>query len=261
MERGPLRDHANRDQWEEEWTEFVAAGEDMRVQEIIDGMKLIHLQPFIRGENIRCSLEVGCGTGNLSSRLSALGYRTTCLDFSGTAIRLAQKRYFRDGLKGAFIQGDAFQLPFRSESFDLVLSTGLLEHFADPQLVVNEMVRILRTGGAFYSDIWPKKFSLFRAFDVLRRIKNRLRGRREMFERRFDERTIQGMLEVAGLSGIQVFPAGVFPPILPVVFRVRGVLELYSVLLGKLARFSMSLDGSGMAKVLGCYYFVAGFKK
>ncbi len=43
--------------------------------------------------------------------------------------------------------GDAHCLPFRSESFDIVLCTEVLEHVVDPTRVIGEIKRVLRTSG------------------------------------------------------------------------------------------------------------------
>ncbi|MBS3920889.1 MAG: class I SAM-dependent methyltransferase [Deltaproteobacteria bacterium] len=107
------------------------------------------------------SLEVGAGSGRLSRFLAERGYRTTCLDFSPQALKLAKKYYDAANLIGEFIEGEAGDMPFYDGEFDVVFSTGLLEHFEDPMPIIFEMVRVLRIGGLFYSDIVPKKFGSF----------------------------------------------------------------------------------------------------
>lgn len=47
----------------------------------------------------------------------------------------------------SLIRADAHNLPLSKDSFDLVTCQTLLMHCAQPQIVVNEMVRILRPGG------------------------------------------------------------------------------------------------------------------
>jgi SAM-dependent methyltransferase len=43
--------------------------------------------------------------------------------------------------------GDAHHLPFAPGSFDLIISTEMLEHTAEPQRIVDEIRRVLRPGG------------------------------------------------------------------------------------------------------------------
>jgi SAM-dependent methyltransferase len=48
---------------------------------------------------------------------------------------------------GAAVVGDAHHLPFAPGSFDLIISTEMLEHTAEPQRIVDEIRRVLRPGG------------------------------------------------------------------------------------------------------------------
>jgi ubiquinone/menaquinone biosynthesis C-methylase UbiE len=49
-----------------------------------------------------------------------------------------------------FTYGDAQQIPFPDQSFDLVLSTLSLHHWRDPGAVLDEINRVLQPGGAFF---------------------------------------------------------------------------------------------------------------
>lgn len=49
--------------------------------------------------------------------------------------------------------GDAHRIPFADDSVAAVFSLAVLEHVANPQRVVDEMVRVLRPGGQLYSEI------------------------------------------------------------------------------------------------------------
>lgn len=48
------------------------------------------------------------------------------------------------------VQGDGLDLPFRSDTFSLVLSQAVLEHVTDPQRYLDEIVRVLQPGGLLY---------------------------------------------------------------------------------------------------------------
>jgi SAM-dependent methyltransferase len=56
-----------------------------------------------------------------------------------------------------FHVGDALALPFPDESFDVVVSIGLLEHFEDIRQPVTEQLRILRPGGVFLGYVVPER--------------------------------------------------------------------------------------------------------
>jgi len=76
-------------------------------------------------------LEIGCGTGAFGLLIKKLGIAKNIflLDFSLPALKTAQKIFRRFGEEGHFILADAKSLPFKNESFNLVFSTGLIEHF------------------------------------------------------------------------------------------------------------------------------------
>jgi SAM-dependent methyltransferase len=48
------------------------------------------------------------------------------------------------------IVADAAALPFKDDSIPAIVSESVLEHVADPQIVVSEMVRVLKPGGFIY---------------------------------------------------------------------------------------------------------------
>jgi glycosyltransferase involved in cell wall biosynthesis/SAM-dependent methyltransferase len=51
------------------------------------------------------------------------------------------------------LYGDGLHLPFRDDSFDLILSQAVLEHVPDPQRAVDEIIRVLKPGGVLYVEV------------------------------------------------------------------------------------------------------------
>lgn len=51
------------------------------------------------------------------------------------------------------IRGIAENLPFKDNTFDLILSIVVLEHVKNPQLAVSEMERVLKPGGRIWIDV------------------------------------------------------------------------------------------------------------
>lgn len=94
-------------------------------------------------------LEVGCGPGHLSIRLSrGHGLEVTGLDLDPAMIQRARANAGRVGGEGpAFIVGDVASLPFPDGSFDLVASTMSMHHWADPTAGLAEIRRVLRADG------------------------------------------------------------------------------------------------------------------
>lgn len=72
-------------------------------------------------------LEVGCNIGNQLSMLQSLGYTNlTGIEIQPYALNIAKSRIGNVALH----QGSALALPFESNSFDLVFTSGVLIHIA-----------------------------------------------------------------------------------------------------------------------------------
>jgi SAM-dependent methyltransferase len=94
-------------------------------------------------------LEVGCGPGRLSIRLARQhGLEMTGLDLDPAMIARARANTDRAGNRGgrrpSFLVGDVAALAFPDRSFDLVVSTLSMHHWADPTAGLTEIGRVLR---------------------------------------------------------------------------------------------------------------------
>jgi SAM-dependent methyltransferase len=92
-------------------------------------------------------LEAGCGIATDGVKFARAGARYTGIDFSPTAVRHAVDRFRAEGLPGKFVEGSILELPFESESFDLVYSMGVIHHVPETERAVSEFHRVLRPGG------------------------------------------------------------------------------------------------------------------
>ncbi len=256
------REDGQRDFWNSYWQDQSVTMTARTMTQILDRIKVQYLRDILPPYGN--TLEVGCGSGRLSCMLATKGYQTICMDYSQTAMGAAKANYRQADVTGRFIVGEGHRLPLATNSLDIVLSTGLLEHFPDPTHIVGEMVRVLKPGGLFYSDIVPRKFSLFRSLDWIGRLK---RGwarsgvsEEGFYERAFTNNEIVGMLRNNGLEKIHVFPAGVIPPYLPFVSRVPRLREWQVTLANQMQSVWQSLDATILAEWLGFYYFAYGKK-
>ncbi|HET7519446.1 MAG TPA: class I SAM-dependent methyltransferase [Actinomycetes bacterium] len=93
-------------------------------------------------------LEVGCGPGHLSTRLAHHGFEVTGLDLDPAMIARARANADRpensDQRQPSFLVGDVASLAFPDRSFDLVVSTLSMHHWADPATGLAEIGRVLR---------------------------------------------------------------------------------------------------------------------
>jgi len=92
-------------------------------------------------------LEVGCGIATDGLNFARAGARYTGVDQSAGALDLARRRFALEGAVGAFVEAQAFCLPFADDSFDLVFSHGVIHHLPNPEDAVREFSRVLRPGG------------------------------------------------------------------------------------------------------------------
>lgn len=97
-------------------------------------------------------LEVGCGPGRLSIRLSEeFRLDVTGLDLDPAMIDRARANARQanghDGDAPSFVVGDVASLSFPDGSFDLVVSTLSMHHWEDPSEGLAEIARVLRPGG------------------------------------------------------------------------------------------------------------------
>jgi ubiquinone/menaquinone biosynthesis C-methylase UbiE len=93
------------------------------------------------------SLELGCGTGYVSTWLARRGARPVGLDNSAAQLATAAALQHRFGLHFPLIQASAEQVPLADATFDLVISEYGASIWCDPYAWIPEAARLLRPGG------------------------------------------------------------------------------------------------------------------
>jgi ubiquinone/menaquinone biosynthesis C-methylase UbiE len=126
-------------------------------------------------------LEVGCGGARTSLYLSLRGLDVTGLDSSPEAIALGKRNFAKFGAKAHFVQADFMTADLPLNSFDCVMSYGLLEHFEDEEPIIRRMTAMLKEEGIHIHTIIPKKFSTETLLNTIwfpfRLVKNILHGK------------------------------------------------------------------------------------
>ena len=102
----------------------------------------IALQSLARELDAKRILEVGCGTGHWLSILQSTA-QVYGLDLSLGMLRQASTQKLR-----RLACGQAIQLPFPDQAFDLVFCVNAIHHFGQPRVFISEARRLLRPGGA-----------------------------------------------------------------------------------------------------------------
>jgi SAM-dependent methyltransferase len=93
-------------------------------------------------------LDLGCGTGRLTQVLAQRG-RAIGIDTSCAMLAEAQSENHL-----AFVQGDAFELPFADASFDAVVALRVVFHFADVAPLLREAARVVAPRGVIVLDTY-----------------------------------------------------------------------------------------------------------
>ncbi len=120
-------------------------------------------------------LEIGCGTGNVSSFLARKGYQVTGCEYYSEAISRAWPSF-------QIIQGDANGLPFEDNSFDVIGLFDVIEHFEDEITLLQEAVRVVKDKGIVVITV-PAREELWSWFDEISLHKRRYakEGLRKIF--------------------------------------------------------------------------------
>ncbi len=109
------------------------------------------------------ALDLGCGEGRHAFFAAEQGYRVIGIDYEPLAIRRARALSAKHpGSAGRvrFQVADLFALPFRPESFDLVIDYGCLHHVTrgDTPRYREAVLPLLRPGGYFLLSCFSTKF-------------------------------------------------------------------------------------------------------
>jgi 2-polyprenyl-6-hydroxyphenyl methylase/3-demethylubiquinone-9 3-methyltransferase len=117
-----------------------------------DYFRRVLIKEYIRDPQAIKVLDVGCGGGLLAEEFARLGCQVTGIDPSEPSLTTARKHAQQSGLKIAYQEGVGEQIPFPVASFDIVICCDVLEHVNDVAQMVQEIARVLTTGGIFFYD-------------------------------------------------------------------------------------------------------------
>lgn len=99
----------------------------------------------IMNTNAKKILDVGCGTGNVLIKLSGnKDLSLHGLDISEKMIEIAKKNL---GDKAELKAGDSEYMPWEDNSFDVIVCNASFHHYPNPEKVLIEMKRVLKSSG------------------------------------------------------------------------------------------------------------------
>lgn len=97
-------------------------------------------------------LEVAPGPGYLAIEMARRGFALTGLDVSRTLVEIAAANAAASGVEVSFREGNAAEMPFEDDSFDLLVCQAAFKNFAQPGRVLDEFHRVLRPGAVAIVD-------------------------------------------------------------------------------------------------------------
>lgn len=144
-------------------------------------------------------LEVACGRGGFTNELARAGAWVTGCDFSFVAVAVGDRKLRAAGsnLRAAFVQGDAQDLPFADDSFDVIVSCETIEHVPDASKALREMLRVSRPSGKLYLTT-PNYANFMGLYELYSRLRHPGRKDDQSFDRRQWFGQIRGFVRQAG---------------------------------------------------------------
>ncbi|HVN62383.1 MAG TPA: class I SAM-dependent methyltransferase [Gaiellaceae bacterium] len=127
------------------------------------GSRIVEAAGVGPGEDV---LDVACGTGNAALRAAQAGGTVIAVDLTPELFEAGRRLAAEAQVAIDWVQGDAEELPFEDESFDVVLSTFGCMFAPRHAVTAQELARVLRPGGRLGITSWTPEGGtgqLFRA--------------------------------------------------------------------------------------------------
>src|SRR6185369_10610124 len=125
------------------YSEFEWHAEQAANGESGEKLTRVFVELVKRLDGVKSICDLGCGNGHISGRLAALGYQVTGIDASESGIQIARRTYPRVEFVEALIDRDLKRLG----SFDLVISSDVIEHLYRPSDLLEAATAVLKPRG------------------------------------------------------------------------------------------------------------------
>lgn len=113
--------------------------------------RVVAMAAPLRNERV---LDIACGTGNAAILAARFKSKVVGLDQAPRLIEVAGQRAAAEGLDISFVVGNAEELGFPDETFDVVLSIFGLIFASDAEMAFAEMVRVMTPRGRAFFTVW-----------------------------------------------------------------------------------------------------------
>lgn len=112
-------------------------------------------------------LDAGCGTGVVAVTAAKTGAKVFAMDLSPELLERAKANSALAKVSIEFKEGDVEALPYKDNSFDVVLSQFGHMFAPRPQIAAQEMLRVLKPGGTIAFSTWPPDLFVGRLFSLV----------------------------------------------------------------------------------------------
>ncbi len=153
---------------DENWKgEIYKTSNDTHAQGVRRRIKYI----FEMMEDLDCfngstAIDIGCGPGEYINELINRNCRTTGIDLSTQMLGVCRKKFQnREENITGLLCSDVLSLPFRSETFNIVICVGVLQYVISVSEAINELSRVMVSNGiiviCFENILSPSNFGFY----------------------------------------------------------------------------------------------------
>jgi SAM-dependent methyltransferase len=135
-------------------------------------------------------LEIGCGPGTDARYICRLGAEYVGGDLTGVATRLTHSLEIPN-----IIQFSAEDLPFRTTSFDVVYSWGVLHHTPNTEKSFSEIHRVLKPEGRFIGMLYSKYSIIGLIAEMFGGLSKNTEGEDNLLTKAFSKKEITTFME------------------------------------------------------------------
>ena len=165
------------------------------------------MAPFLGIAKATSILDAGCGIGNgypILSKFAKGSPKYSMLDISDDFITRAKAQY---GDKAEIKRANAESLPYKDNSFDVYVANGLLEVADNPDWVVHEAFRTLKSGGRAGFSLYGR-MGICNVLRIYKTIGNSLNLEKGTFSAKFElsePEKVKALLRGAGFERFLTF--------------------------------------------------------
>jgi len=142
------------EKWDSYWKTFKLDGTKEATYELTVRNTLELLREYTESDSNACILDLGCGQGDIDILIALQSnFYVIAADFSERALKAASEQIAKYGLgkRISLIKGDGYELSFRDNSFDIILSFGY-GSVGSYVGIQKEISRVLKPGGVAIID-------------------------------------------------------------------------------------------------------------